>query len=119
MNSEPNNSLNQFTDVTKNMCMCSATSIFLILLFILSPLSNMFKTSLFMKIIIIIVLIYTIYLNYKQTMYLKNSDLKTKSQQHASQLNINIICSYIFTIFLGLLIIFVLKSLLHLEKNMQ
>ena len=113
MDSQLNNSLKQFTDVTKQMCTCSATSIFLIILFILSPLSNMFKTSLVMKIVIIVVLMYTIYLNHKQTLYLKSSELSLKSQQHSTQLNINIICSYVFTVFLGLLVIFVFKSLFY------
>ena len=34
-----------FTDETKKVCLCSATSIFLIVLFIISPLSNFFTTN--------------------------------------------------------------------------
>jgi hypothetical protein len=47
---------------TKKICICSATSIVLIVLFIISPLSNFFTTSLVMKILILAILIYTIYL---------------------------------------------------------
>jgi len=60
-----------FTDETKKVCMCSATSIFLIVLFIISPLSNFFKTSLIMKILALILVIYTIFLNNNQTNLLK------------------------------------------------
>jgi len=99
-----------FTDITKNICMCSAVSIAIIVFFIISPLSNFFKTSLFMKIIALIILGYTIYLNTKQTNLLRNASINSVAEQVKSQLNINIICSYVFTIFIGLLIIFVIKS---------
>jgi len=99
-----------FTDITKNICMCSAVSIAIIVFFIISPLSNFFKTSLFMKIIALIILGYTIYLNTKQTNLLRNASITSLTEEVKSQLNINIICSYVFTIFIGLLIIFVIKS---------
>jgi len=99
-----------FTDSTKKVCMCSATSIFIIILFIISPLSNLFKTSLFMKLIALILLIYTIYLNNHQTNLLRNASQSNNSDEIKSQLNMNILCSYVFTIFLGLLVIFLFKS---------
>jgi hypothetical protein len=102
--------LSIFTNVTKNICMCSAFSISIIVLFIISPLSYFFRTSLFMKIIALIILCYTLYLNNKQTNLLRSASLSAASEKIKSQLNINIICSYIFSIFIGLLIIFVIKS---------
>jgi hypothetical protein len=110
MESTPPFNLMIFTDETKKVCLCSATSIFLIVLFIISPLSSFFMTSLIVKIIILLVLIYTIYLNNKQTNLLREANLIINSEKLKSQLNLNIICSYVFTIFLGLLIIFVIKS---------
>lgn len=100
-----------FTDETKKVCLCSATSIFLIVLFIISPLSNLFKTSFFMKIIILIILVYTIYLNNRQTNSLREAGLVINSEKLQSQLNLNIICSYVFTVFISLLVIFVIKSM--------
>ena len=79
-----------FTDSTKKICSCSAISIFLIILFIISPLSNFFMTSSFMKIIILIILAYTIYLNIIQTNYLRSATDVVKSETVMSQLNINI-----------------------------
>jgi hypothetical protein len=102
--------LNVFTHITKQICMCTFISILLIILFIISPLSNLIKTSIFMKLIILALIIYTIYLNMLQTSTLKNVNVKDNSPIIKSQLNINIICSYIFTLFLGLLGIFVIKS---------
>jgi hypothetical protein len=103
--------LSIFTDSTKNICMCTAVSITIIICFIISPLSNFFKTSLFMKIVALIILGYTIYLNSNQTNLLRDASVKSNREQLKSQLNINIMCSYIFTLFIGLLIIFVIKSL--------
>jgi len=100
-----------FTDETKKVCLCSATSIFLIVLFIISPLSNLFKTSFFMKIIILIILVYTIYLNNRQTNSLREAGVVINSEKLQSQLNLNIICSYVFTVFISLLVIFVIKSI--------
>jgi hypothetical protein len=111
MDSDNHFSLTTFTDTTKKVCICSALSIFLIFLFIISPLSNLFLTSVVMKIIILLILIYTIYLNNQQTNLLNNAKNNiTQSKEVNSQLNINIICSYVFTLFIGLLIIYVIKS---------
>ena len=110
MDSETPFNLMIFTDSTKKVCMCSATSIFIIVLFIISPLSNLFKTSLFMKLIALILLIYTIYLNNYQTNLLRNASQSNNSDEIKSQLNMNILCSYVFTFFLGLLVIFLFKS---------
>ena len=99
-----------FTNETKKVCICSATSIFIIILFIISPLSNFFKTSLFMKIIALLLLVYTIYLNIQQTNLLKMATQLTNSDTLKGQLSTNLICSYIFTLFIGLLAIFVIKS---------
>jgi hypothetical protein len=110
MNSNEHFSLNTFTDTTKRVCTCSAISIFLIVLFIISPLSSFFLTSVFMKIVTILILAYTLYLNSQQTEYLRKANQQKISNEISSQLSINIICSYIFTLFIGLLIIFVIKS---------
>ena len=101
-----------FTDSTKKICTFSAVSIALIVLFIISPLSNFFLTSSLMKIIVLIILVYTIYLNTIQTNSLRSATSYVKSENVMSQLNINIMCSYVFTLFLGLLCIFVIKSFL-------
>jgi len=101
-----------FTDETKKICTCSALSIIIILLFVISPLSNFFKTSIFMKIISLILLGYTLYLNNIQTNLLRSVNSSSNSPEVNSQININIICSYVFSLFIGLLFIFIIKSFL-------
>jgi len=102
--------LSIFTNETKKICICSFISIFLIMLFVISPLSYLFKTSIFMRLVTLIILVYTMYLNNIQTTYLRQINVNSKSEQFKTQININIVCSYIFTLFLGLLAIFVIKS---------
>ena len=110
MNTDAPFNITIFTDSTKKMCFCSATSIIVIVLFVISPLSNFFKTSLLMKILALLLMIYTIYLNIHQTELLRKASSYSKNENVNSQLNINIICSYVFTLFIGLLIIFLVKS---------
>jgi hypothetical protein len=99
------------TDVTKKVCLCSFVSIVIIVLFIISPLSSFVLTSSFMKIIVLIILGYTIYLNSHQTNILSlSSKNSSQTPEIQSQLSTNIICSYVFTLFLGILLIFVIKS---------
>jgi hypothetical protein len=111
MSSDSPFNLTIFTDVTKKMCICSFASMVMIILFIISPLSNFFRTSLFMKVIIVIILTYTVYLNFLQTNLLRNVTMSnSNSEDVKTQINMNIICSYIFSIFLVILLFFVIKS---------
>jgi hypothetical protein len=103
--------LSIFTQETKKMCLYTATSIFIIILFVITPLRFFFKTSFFMKMLSIILMGYIIFLNYKQTDLLKSASSLADSIEIQSQLNTNILFSYIFTFFIGLLIIFVFKSM--------
>ena len=100
-----------FTDSTKNLCTCSALSIFIIVLFVISPLCNFVKLSAFMKLIVLMLLVYTLYLNHEQTKLLMEARRIANSEQVNAQLGMNILCSYIFSAFIGLLFIYVIRSL--------
>jgi hypothetical protein len=101
-------------NVTKKVCLFSFVSIVLVVLFIIiPPLFQQDDTILInlMKIIILVILGYTIYLNQKQTDKLRLSE--SESPEITWQLGINVKYSYVFTFFLGLLFIFVVKSLFY------
>ena len=100
-----------FTDVTKQICFCSIISIIIIIIFIISPLKYFSSISVLMKIFVIFLLIYTIYLNNKQTNLLKIANDSSSTEEVKSQINMNIMCSYVFTFFIGLLLIFVIKRM--------
>jgi hypothetical protein len=102
-------------DITKRICLCTFVTIIIVILFVISPLSNFFKTSFLMKLIALTLLGYSIYLNIFQTNMLSNQNKHlAENPQLSSQINNNIICSYVYTIFLTLLFIFILKDLLFL-----
>lgn len=103
-----------FNDETKKICLCSFSALVLCLLFIVTPLSSLFITSTLFKILILVILIYTINIHIKQTNLLTNAKQAAISANVDKQIQMNIICSYIFTFFLILLFLFVAKSLFHL-----
>jgi len=96
---------------TKNIYFSCFFSIFLIILFVISPLSNFTKTSCVMKLIVLILLGYSFYLSVLQTNKMKITHSYSKSEEITKQINTNIICSYVFTFFIGVLIIFIIRSL--------
>lgn len=110
-NIQDNNKINFKTDITKKICICTFISLILIILFMITPLGNLFITSIFMKFITIFILAYAIYLNIGQSFILQNIDKNNKSKEFNSQLNINIMCSYTFTIFLIILLLYTIKSI--------
>ena len=97
-------------DSTKSICTCTFVSMILSLLFIASPLSNFRKTSLFVKCIVLALIAYVAFMTIKQIEYLQNQIKQTILPDISNQLNINLTCSYVFILFLGLLFLFVLKS---------
>jgi len=99
-----------FTNVTKKVCLCSVTAIIIIVIFIITPFSHYSKTSIFMRILAILILFYTVYLNILQTNSLNKANSAAYSEELKSQLNMNVICSYVFTFFIAILIVFVIKS---------
>jgi len=97
---------------TKKVCMTSFLSMFLILVFVLGPLSSFTTASFIVKILVVIILAYSIYLNVKQTNILNSMTGDNNRHEYNAQLQLNIVCSYVFTLFLGVLIVFILKSFL-------
>jgi len=101
------------TDYTKQICYYTFFVIILIIIFIISPLKKFVIVSTIIKIGILIILAYTIYLNNIQTNMLKSGINVKNDPELSSQLNSNIMASYVFTVFLAILFIFVLKSVFY------
>ena len=97
---------------TTQLAICSFVSMFLIIIFVISPLNNITILSSIMKIIILCLLAYTGYLCNVQITFMRNLIHPTQSPAITNQLTVNIVGEYIFILFLGLLFIFVLKSML-------
>lgn len=106
-----NNSIKDFADSTKNVCLCSTISIVLILIFIISPLNKILIASFIGKIGIIILLIATVFMVINNTYgFTKNNDISMLDGSW-NQLKSNIICNYVFSIFLLILLLFVIRKL--------
>ena len=105
--------ITDYAKSSKHICLCSTISICLILIFMFSPMNNFIMTSAIGKVTILILLAYTLFYNVKLTNifsskitpYLDNTD-------NSSSVKTNIMCSYIFSFFLLILIISVIRSFL-------
>jgi len=97
---------------TKQLVLYSFISMMLIIVFVISPLNKITILSLLMKIIILCLLAYTGYLCNAQITFMRNSTNDSQSPAIQTQITANIISEYVFILFLGLLFIFVLKSIL-------
>ena len=96
----------------KQLVLYTFISMFLIIAFVISPLNKIPALSLLMKIIILCLLAYTGYLCNAQITFMMNTRTDAHSLTIKNHLTMNIIGEYVFILFLGLLFIFVLKSIL-------
>ena len=101
----------EFSKSTHNVCMCLGVSVILIILFILTPLNTFMLSSMFGKIIIITLLGYTLYYNNQQTnKFVNHFNVNIWNEnENWNPLKTNILCNYIFSIFLLVLIISVFR----------
>jgi hypothetical protein len=94
--------------ISKKIFYCTFISIILI---VLTPLSNLGFISTFIKMFVLVLLGYTLLLNISQLRNLNIYKSNNKSSpQITSQIQMNLIGSYIFMLFLGLLFYFIITS---------
>jgi len=103
----------EFSKATHNVCMCLGVSVIFIILFMMTPLNTFMLSSIFGKVIIITLLGYTIYYNTQQTnKFVKNFNINIWNENTAwDSLKTNVICSYIFSLFLFVLLISVIRKI--------
>lgn len=102
----------EFAKSTQNVCLSIVITIVLIIVFMMSPLNNFLLSSVFAKIVILIVLGYTIYYNIKQTQQFANKfNISMSSSENGWNIvNTNVLCSYIFSLFLLVLFLSVIRT---------
>jgi len=101
----------EFAKSTQNVCICSTLSIFFIILFMMTPLNTFLLSSIFGKIIILSLLGYTLYYNVSKTNKFSNNFNINLSSGNWDALKTNITCSYIFSFFLLVLMISVIRKM--------
>lgn len=109
MTGEISEPLIQYSDGTKNVCICTIISIFLIFIFIVSPINNFVLASTFGKLIILLTLAFTLYKNLSITFNFSKNIVMLEGEWNS--IKTNVICSYLFSAFIFILIISVLKRL--------
>ena len=100
----------EYSKTTKNVCMCLGISIFFIILFMMTPLNSFLLSSIFGKVIILTLLGYTLYYNLSQTNKFSNNFNISLTGGNWDVLKTNIVCSYVFSLFLLVLMVSVFTS---------
>lgn len=101
----------QYSKKSKNSFIAMTFSIILILVFIVSPL-KMYMTQMMTHAVfflITIVLLFTVYNNYTTTQYLSTTTNSSLFSGEWSNVKTNMLGGYIFTIFIALLLITIIK----------
>jgi hypothetical protein len=101
----------EYAKSTQNACLYMSISAFLIILFMMTPLNSFVLSSIIGKLIILLLLGYTIYYNVTKTnIFSENFNVDMMSDSW-DPVKTNIACSYIFTGFLIILMLTVLQKL--------
>ena len=101
----------EFAKSTQNVCMCLGISIVFIILFIMTPLNSFLLSSIFGKVIILTLLGYTLYYNVNQTNKFSNNFNISLTDGNWDVLKTNIVCSYVFSAFLLVLMLSVIRKI--------
>lgn len=101
----------EYAKTTQNVCLCMSISAFLIILFMMTPLNSFVLSSIIGKLIILLLLGYTIYYNVTKTNKFANSFNVDMMSNSWDPVKTNIACSYIFSGFLFILLLTVLQKL--------
>lgn len=98
------NSINDYVQSSKTICLCTTSAVLLILLFIISPLKNFIFSSIVGRVAILAILGYAILRNSQITYGLYNITSSNVPK------GTNLICSGFFSIFIIILFLSVLKT---------
>lgn len=103
----------EFSKATQNVCMCLGLSVIFIVLFMMTPLNSFILSSIFGKVVILTLLGYTLYYNTQQTnKFVNNFNINIFDENsNWNPLKTNILCSYIFSLFLLVLILSVIRKI--------
>ena len=103
----------EFSKSTENVCMCLGISVLFIIIFMMTPLNSFILSSIFGKVIILTLLGYTLYYNTEQTnKFSQKSNINILNNNESwSPIKTNIMCSYIFSVFVLVLILSVIRKI--------
>lgn len=111
MTSSASSTIVDYAKSTQNVSMCLAVTLFLIIVFMMTPLSKFVFSSIFGNVIILTLLAYTIYYNTTATNNFMNRFNISLTSGDWDVLKTNIMCSYIFSAFLLVLFLSVVRKI--------
>jgi len=100
-----------YSNNSKNICVCTAISIIIIFLFVISPLKQHLFVSMSGKIVALLILAYVLVKNYMNTNYFSQSTNSNLLKGEWNSIKTNILCSYVFSFFILLLIFTLIKHM--------
>ena len=113
MDSATSQNISLYAAGSKQVCICTTVSIFLILLFIVSPLNRVFMASILGKCAIVLILAFALYKNYTITKsFSSETNTTVMGTGPWTNTKMNITCSYLFSFFIFVLLISVLRKFL-------
>jgi hypothetical protein len=118
-----NNDISNYLNSTKNSSICISVAIVIIILFFMTPLSKFLLVSTTGKIIAVLILSYAFIINTTSAYDVsKKLDISLFSDSNfasneTSNIKTNIICSYIFSIFILLLILMIVKKMVFVNNT--
>lgn len=118
-----NNDISNYLNSTKNSSICISVAIVIIILFFMTPLSKFLLVSTIGKIIAVLILSYAFIINTTSSYDVsKKLDISLFSDSNyasneTSNIRTNIICSYIFSIFILLLILMIVKKMFFVNNT--
>jgi hypothetical protein len=103
----------EFSKSTENVCMCLGIAVLFIIIFMMTPLNSFILSSIFGKVAILTLLGYTLYYNTEQTnKFAQKSNINILNNNESwSPIKTNIMCSYIFSFFVLVLILSVIRKI--------
>ena len=112
MTSHSSTMIIEYAKSTQNVCLCLSITIFFIILFMMTPLNTFLLSSIFGKVIILTLLGYTLYYNlYNTNKFANKFNISLTSSDSWSTIKTNIVCSYIFSIFLLVLLVSLIRKM--------
>lgn len=105
-------SFSTYANNSKSVCICTTISIILIILFIISPLNKFFIASFFGKFVALLILAYALYKNYINTDNFSKTTNASLFKGEWTDIKTNILCGYIFSFFILLLLFSIVKNML-------
>ena len=102
----------EYSKSTKNVCICLIIAVFLIFLFMMTPIKNFMMTSLIGKMSVLVLLAYILYYNTNETMSFSNKFGVSLFQGDWDAVKTNVLCGYMFTLFIFVLFINVMRRTL-------